>query len=105
MGGIPTDVHGRVSADGDGTVIDGLYAAGECACVSVHGANRLGTNSLVDLIVFGRRAGLHIAGSVKAAHFLPITQDAADSVRWHLMQLLEKKTALSLRHYENPCRV
>jgi succinate dehydrogenase / fumarate reductase flavoprotein subunit len=67
MGGIPTDLHGRVVTDGRGTVIHGLYAAGECACVSVHGANRLGTNSLVDLIVFGRRAGQHIAGFTKDA--------------------------------------
>ena len=59
MGGIPTDTEGRVVA-GD-TMYDGLYAAGECACVSVHGANRLGTNSLVDLVVFGRRAGQDIA--------------------------------------------
>ncbi|MFP4643485.1 MAG: succinate dehydrogenase flavoprotein subunit [Spirochaetales bacterium] len=65
MGGIPTDVDGRVvTADG---AIDGLYAAGECACVSVHGANRLGTNSLVDLIVYGRRAGRHIADYVRHA--------------------------------------
>jgi len=91
MGGIPTDVHGRVSADGDGTVIDGLYAAGECACVSAHGANRLGTNSLVDLIVFGRRAGLHIAGFVKAADFLPIPHGAADSARKELMRFSERK--------------
>ena len=55
MGGIPTNVDGEVYADAEGTVIPGLYAAGECACVSVHGANRLGTNSLVDLVVFGRR--------------------------------------------------
>jgi succinate dehydrogenase / fumarate reductase flavoprotein subunit len=48
-----------------GTVVNGLYAAGECACVSVHGANRLGTNSLLDLVVFGRRAGLHIADYVE----------------------------------------
>jgi succinate dehydrogenase / fumarate reductase, flavoprotein subunit len=59
MGGIPTDLDGRVI--GDGWTYEGLYAAGECACVSVHGANRLGTNSLVDLVVFGRRAGQHIA--------------------------------------------
>ncbi|MBX7159310.1 MAG: succinate dehydrogenase flavoprotein subunit [Acidimicrobiia bacterium] len=57
MGGIPTDVDGRVLRDAGGTVVPGLYAAGECACVSVHGANRLGTNSLLDLVVFGRRAG------------------------------------------------
>jgi len=57
MGGIPTDVDGRVLGDGIGRVVPGLYAAGECACVSVHGANRLGTNSLLDILVFGRRAG------------------------------------------------
>ena len=61
MGGIPTDLWGRVRADGEGGLYEGLYAAGECACVSVHGANRLGTNSLVDLVVFGRRAGTSLA--------------------------------------------
>jgi succinate dehydrogenase / fumarate reductase flavoprotein subunit len=61
MGGLPTDNDGRVLFSADGTPTQGLYAAGECACVSVHGANRLGTNSLVDLVVFGRRAGLHMA--------------------------------------------
>jgi len=67
MGGIPTDLDGRVLADEKGTVVEGLYAAGECACVSVHGANRLGTNSLVDLVVFGRRAGRHMAAYVRGA--------------------------------------
>jgi succinate dehydrogenase / fumarate reductase flavoprotein subunit len=57
MGGIPTDTDGRVVVGADEAVVPGLYAAGECACVSVHGANRLGTNSLLDLVVFGRRAG------------------------------------------------
>ena len=60
MGGIPTNIHGQVVAPKDGdpnAVVDGLYAVGECACVSVHGANRLGTNSLLDLLVFGRAAG------------------------------------------------
>jgi succinate dehydrogenase / fumarate reductase, flavoprotein subunit len=70
MGGIPTDVNGRVKTES--TTYEGLYAAGECACVSVHGANRLGTNSLVDLIVFGRRAGKDIAGFVKDADLLPL---------------------------------
>jgi succinate dehydrogenase / fumarate reductase flavoprotein subunit len=60
MGGIPTDLEGRVVVDPQWTPFPGFYAAGECACVSVHGANRLGTNSLVDLIVFGRRAGKHV---------------------------------------------
>ncbi|MBM4348436.1 MAG: succinate dehydrogenase flavoprotein subunit [Deltaproteobacteria bacterium] len=58
MGGIPTDVDGRVLTDEKGSIAPGLYAAGECACVSVHGANRLGCNSLLDLLVFGRRSGL-----------------------------------------------
>jgi succinate dehydrogenase / fumarate reductase flavoprotein subunit len=61
MGGIPTDVHGQVIVDGQNTPMPGFFAAGECACVSVHGANRLGTNSLVDILVFGRRAGVNAA--------------------------------------------
>ena len=61
MGGVPTDLQTRVIRDERNTVVAGLYAAGEVACVSVHGANRLGTNSLVDLLVFGRRAGLAMA--------------------------------------------
>jgi len=61
MGGIPTDVDGRVVTGADERVVPGLYAAGECACVSVHGANRLGTNSLLDIIVFGRRSGADAA--------------------------------------------
>ena len=62
MGGIPTNIHGQVLTHSKGKdhVIEGLYAVGECACVSVHGANRLGGNSLLDLVVFGRAAGLHI---------------------------------------------
>jgi succinate dehydrogenase / fumarate reductase flavoprotein subunit len=68
MGGIPTNYHGQVitqNAQGEDQVIDGLYAAGECACVSVHGANRLGANSLLDLIVFGRAAGKHVKESIE----------------------------------------
>jgi succinate dehydrogenase / fumarate reductase flavoprotein subunit len=61
MGGIPTDKYGRVLLDEDSTVLPGLYAAGEVACVSVHGANRLGTNSLLDLVVFGKHAGQNAA--------------------------------------------
>src|SRR6201991_2510391 len=60
MGGIPTNVQGEVLADNT-TIVPGLYAAGEVACVSVHGANRLGTNSLLDINVFGRRAGIAAA--------------------------------------------
>jgi len=70
MGGVPTNVHGQVVAPKDGnpnSVVEGLYAVGECSCVSVHGANRLGTNSLLDLLVFGRSAGNHIVESALPA--------------------------------------
>ncbi|MFW6211674.1 MAG: succinate dehydrogenase flavoprotein subunit [Spirochaetota bacterium] len=75
MGGIPTNVDGQVTTGK--VAYDGLYAVGECACVSVHGANRLGTNSLVDLVVFGRRAGMHIADYVKNAD-MPKLPDGAE---------------------------
>jgi succinate dehydrogenase / fumarate reductase, flavoprotein subunit len=71
MGGIPTDVDCRVILDDQGTVLPGLYAAGETACVSVHGANRLGTNSLLDLVVFGRRSGLDMARFCREADMAP----------------------------------
>ena len=64
MGGIPTEIDGRALADERNTVVPGLYAAGEVACVSVHGANRLGTNSLLDILVFGRRAGKAMAADL-----------------------------------------
>jgi len=72
MGGIPTDVDGRVVIDPQWTPMPGFYAAGECACVSVHGANRLGTNSLVDLIVFGRRAGKHMTKFIAENDHVPL---------------------------------
>ena len=82
MGGIPTNIHGQVVAPKNGdpnAVVNGLYAVGECACVSVHGANRLGTNSLLDLLVFGRAAGNHIVDSgLKAQAHKPLPDDAAD---------------------------
>jgi succinate dehydrogenase / fumarate reductase flavoprotein subunit len=81
MGGIPTNIHGQVvtqNAANQSEPVNGLYAVGECACVSVHGANRLGTNSLLDLLVFGRAAGNHIVEFNKEtrAH-KPLPQDAA----------------------------
>ncbi len=78
MGGIPTDLHGRVLCGSDKETYNGLYAAGECACVSVHGANRLGTNSLLDLVVFGRRAGSHIADFVNNVDMPVVNKDAAE---------------------------
>jgi succinate dehydrogenase flavoprotein subunit len=79
MGGIPTNVNAEVVADAANTVVPGLYAAGECACVSVHGANRLGTNSLLDIVVFGKRAGINAAEYAAAATHaeLPEEPDAA----------------------------
>ncbi|WP_243232392.1 succinate dehydrogenase flavoprotein subunit [Microbacterium sp. CIAB417] len=76
MGGIPTNNDGEVLADND-TVVPGLYAAGECACVSVHGANRLGTNSLLDINVFGKRSGRNAVEYVKTAEFVPLPENPA----------------------------
>jgi len=89
MGGIPTDVHGRALANSTGVISEGLYAAGECACVSVHGANRLGTNSLLDLIVFGRRTGKHIADFVKNVDALPVKETAADFAKQWITRLTD----------------
>ncbi len=74
MGGMPTNVETEVLSDND-TVVAGLYAAGEVACVSVHGANRLGTNSLLDINVFGRRAGIAAADYAKSHDFVPLPED------------------------------
>ena len=92
MGGIPTDTEGRVICDSKGTIVDGLYAAGECACVSVHGANRLGTNSLLDLVVFGRRAGRHIAEYVKKVEVPSVSEDDAGTADRWIKQLTDGQT-------------
>ncbi|MGM0674526.1 MAG: succinate dehydrogenase flavoprotein subunit [Spirochaetota bacterium] len=89
MGGIPTDSDGRVCTDD--TLWEGLYAAGEAACVSVHGANRLGTNSLVDLVVYGRRAGRNIASYVQHADMPRIPADAGERARQKIAKLKEAK--------------
>jgi len=89
MGGIPTDTHGRVVADGSGGMYEGLYAAGECACVSVHGANRLGTNSLLDLVVFGRRAGIHIADYVKNTDTPKVDENVAEASKQRMAELTD----------------
>ncbi|RNE56387.1 succinate dehydrogenase flavoprotein subunit [Cryobacterium tepidiphilum] len=80
MGGIPTTNNAEVLRDNT-TVVPGLYAAGECACVSVHGSNRLGTNSLLDINVFGKRAGNNAVEYVKTADFVPLPADPAAGVR------------------------
>jgi succinate dehydrogenase / fumarate reductase flavoprotein subunit len=91
MGGIPTNVYGQVVVPKNGKpndIINGLYAVGECSCVSVHGANRLGTNSLLDLVVFGRAAGNHIVESnLKTKNHKPLPKDAADYTLSRLARL------------------
>jgi succinate dehydrogenase / fumarate reductase flavoprotein subunit len=88
MGGIPTDLLGRVLASTD-TVVPGLYAAGECACVSVHGANRLGTNSLLDINVFGKRSGIAAAEYAASAPMPELPPDPAAYVENMLTRLLD----------------
>jgi succinate dehydrogenase / fumarate reductase flavoprotein subunit len=87
MGGIPTNVDAEVVIDENWTVMPGLYAAGEVACVNVHGANRLGTNSLVDLVVFGRRAGMRVAEYAKQADFVPISGDPTAEIKAELERI------------------
>ncbi len=91
MGGIPTNIHGQVVVPKDGNpnaVVNGFYAVGECSCVSVHGANRLGTNSLLDLLVFGRAAGNHIVDSgLKNQSHQDLPADAADASLARLARL------------------
>jgi succinate dehydrogenase / fumarate reductase, flavoprotein subunit len=91
MGGIPTNIHGQVvvqKGGDDNAVVNGLYAVGECSCVSVHGANRLGCNSLLDLLVFGRAAGNHIVEFTnRDAEFKALPADAADRALERLNRL------------------
>ena len=85
MGGIPTNIKAEVLRDND-TVVPGLYAAGECACVSVHGANRLGTNSLLDINVFGKRAGIYAVEYAKTATLPPLPENSEAGI----IELLDK---------------
>ena len=91
MGGIPTNIHGQVvtqDANNESQPVNGLYAVGECSCVSVHGANRLGTNSLLDLLVFGRAAGNHIVSYHQTTHaHKHLPADAADRTLARLAHL------------------
>jgi succinate dehydrogenase / fumarate reductase flavoprotein subunit len=90
MGGIPTNVKAEVLRDND-TVVPGLYAAGECACVSVHGSNRLGTNSLLDINVFGKRAGNNAVEYARSVDFTPLPDDPAGPIR-ELVESLRNST-------------
>ena len=89
MGGIPTNVNAEVLADHTGTTVPGFYAAGECACVSVHGANRLGTNSLLDIVVFGRRGGLAMAEYANANKLPNIPDEPVKHVEEWIAGLFE----------------
>ncbi|MCJ1685878.1 succinate dehydrogenase flavoprotein subunit [Rathayibacter sp. VKM Ac-2927] len=86
MGGIPTNVKAEVLSDNT-TVVPGLYAAGECACVSVHGSNRLGTNSLLDINVFGKRSGNNAADYSQTVDFTPLPENPAGAIRDMLASL------------------
>ena len=88
MGGIPTDNDGRVVIDEKNTPLPGLYAAGETACVSVHGGNRLGTNSLVDILVFGRRSGRHAANFIEQNDFVPLGANPEERGREMVQRLV-----------------
>jgi len=90
MGGIPTDVNARVLSDATGTVLPGVYSAGESACVSVHGANRLGTNSLLDIVVFGKRAGQSMVDYVSSTKPMPLSDNAAEDLTNKIENLMEK---------------
>jgi succinate dehydrogenase / fumarate reductase flavoprotein subunit len=92
MGGIPTDTDGRVVVGAHETPVPGLYAAGECACVSVHGANRLGTNSLLDLVVFGRRAGDDAARFAREADLAAVPDAPASATIDRLDTFLTRET-------------
>ena len=91
MGGIPTNINGQVVVPANGIpneIVNGLYAIGECSCVSVHGANRLGTNSLLDLLVFGRAAGNHIVGlDLKNREFKPLPANAGEQTLERIAKL------------------
>ncbi len=108
MGGIPTNFYGQVVAPKNGNpneIINGMYAIGECACVSVHGANRLGTNSLLDLVVFGRAAGNHIVGqNFKAKSHKDLPADATDVTMARLGRLMDSKSGERSQDIANDIR-
>ncbi|HXQ96564.1 MAG TPA: succinate dehydrogenase flavoprotein subunit [Candidatus Acidoferrales bacterium] len=91
MGGVPTDVLARVVVDERNTVLPGLYAAGECACVSVHGGNRLGTNSLLDILVFGRRAGRDMTRFARESDLPDLPADPSGPARAELEALRSRR--------------
>ena len=91
MGGIPTDVDARVLSDAQGSILPGVYSAGESACVSVHGANRLGTNSLLDIVVFGKRAGQSMVDYVSSTKPYSLSDNAAEDLKNKIVNFMEKE--------------
>lgn len=107
MGGIPTNIYGQViiPKNNDNKIVNGLYAIGECACVSVHGANRLGTNSLLDLLVFGRSAGNHILSlKLKNFHNKKLPFNAIDTIIGRLSKLENNKGSERVQDVANDIR-
>jgi succinate dehydrogenase / fumarate reductase flavoprotein subunit len=108
MGGIPTNIHGQVVVPQNGnpnSVVNGLYAIGECACVSVHGANRLGTNSLLDLVVFGRAAGNYIVSeNRRASEHKPLPSDGGDTTLARLARLQGSSSGENAQEVANDIR-
>src|SRR3954468_7847755 len=107
MGGIPTNIHGQVVLQKNGSdndALNGLYAVGECSCVSVHGANRLGTNSLLDLLVFGRAAGNHIVEFAKTTSHKPLPANAADFTLQRLNRLEDSSSGEYAQDVANDIR-
>jgi succinate dehydrogenase / fumarate reductase, flavoprotein subunit len=96
MGGLATNVDAQVISDKEGTVIPGFFSAGEAACVSVHGANRLGTNSLVDLVVFGRRAGKKMAEDIETLEWAELPKDPEETAREEIASLKSRKSGESI---------
>ncbi|MFC1822394.1 succinate dehydrogenase flavoprotein subunit [Thermodesulfobacteriota bacterium] len=93
MGGIPTNLDGQV-LDEKNEVVSGLYAAGECACVSVHGANRLGCNSLLDLVVFGRRAGKRVTDDLPDLNLVALSENTVDNAHGRIQKLIKRQKGI-----------
>ncbi len=96
MGGIPTDTDGHVLVNAEGTILSGLYAVGECACLSLHGANRLGCNSLIDLVVYGKRTGISVQEDIKGKVFSPMPQQAESVVAAKIASVIDSEGSESV---------
>jgi succinate dehydrogenase / fumarate reductase flavoprotein subunit len=89
MGGIPTNIRGQVQKDHDGNLVEGFYAAGECACVSVHGANRLGANSVLEALLFGKHVGIEMSKDIDSLEFGEVSEVDAESMEKEISWVLK----------------